>query len=294
MKFLCSLKNFDSFAEVKALADGIVITNKDVSSRYEYSFNSDEILALVKKCNTARMDCYLLVDNLFTDENLQKAYELINLFKDTNLMYIFGDLGVYQILKELNITKKGVYNPDTLVANYMDYAFWSNYKIRGMFPSLEIPLTDVATIGKNKKMKLFYKGFGKAIMFHSKRKLLTTYKEYKNIMYDFTRSNDLYLVEETRTDKYKIIENANGTQIFQAGIHNILPALDIIFDELDYLYLDGTYLEWDKYVKSLGIYKEASLDLDHLNYYNAKLEELFNDLTYDFMFEDSVFRKSDF
>ena len=33
--------------------------------------------------------------------------KVIEQFKDTNLMYIFSDLAVYQILKEFNITKKG-------------------------------------------------------------------------------------------------------------------------------------------------------------------------------------------
>ena len=38
----------------------------------------------------------------------------------------------------------------------------------------------------------------------------------------------------------------------------------------------------------------ALLDMDRLNYYNKKLEELFDNLTYNFLLEDSIFRKSDF
>jgi putative protease len=294
MKFLCTIPNVDAFNQVKHLCDGVVMTNKKYSSRYETSFSFDEILQIVKKCNTARMESYLIVDNILTDSDIPAIYELINTFKDTNLFYIFGDLAVYQILKEFNITKKGVYNPNTLISNYVDFIFWKDYKVKGLFPTLEIPLTDIEIIGKNKKVKLFYKGFGMNVMFHSKRKLLSSYKEHKNVLFDFVGSNDLHLVEETRKESYKIIENEHGTHIYQPGIHNILPAFDIAANELDYLFLDGTFLDWDKYIKAVEIYKDALLDMDRLNYYNTKLEELFDNLTYNFLLEDSIFRKSDF
>lgn len=295
MKFLCTLKDIDSFNSIKHLCDGIVLTNHKTSARYEVSFNYDEILQIVKKCNTAKIDTYLLLDIIIFDEDIHMIRELFEQFKDTNLMYIYSDLAVYQLLKEYNITKKGVYNPNTLIANYVDGSFWSPLKIKGFFPSLEIPLTDVQTIGKNKhRLKLYYKGFGMNVMFHSKRKLLSTYKEYKNILYDFVSSDELTLIEETRKEKYKIIENEHGTHIYQPGIHNILPALDIAVDEIDYLFLDGTFLDWDKYIKAIEIYKDALLDMDRLNYYNSQLEELFDNLTYHFLLEDSVFRKSDF
>ena len=281
MKFLCTIPNVEAFSQIKHLCDGVIMTNHKYSSRYETSFSFEEILQIVKKCNTAKMEAYLLVDNILTDSDIKDIYKLIDTFKDTNL-------------KEYNLTKKGVYNPSTLISNYVDFLFWKEFKIKGLFPTLEIPLTDIEIIGKNKKVKLYYKGFGMNVMFHSKRKLLTTYKEHKNILYDFVGSNELTLIEETRKEAYKIIENEHGTHIYQPGIHNILPAIDIVATEFDYLFLDGTFIPWDNYLKAIEIYKEALLDMDRLNYYNKKLEELFDNLTYNFLLEDSIFRKSDF
>ena len=57
------------------------------------------------------------------------------------------------------------------------------------------------------------------VMFHSKRKLLSTYKEHKNVLYDFTGSNDLTLIEETRKEEYKIVENVN---VLKENIFKIL------------------------------------------------------------------------
>ena len=61
MKVLCTLNKFESFNEIKNLCDGIIITNELVSSRYDNSFTKEEILQLIKKCNTARMEIYLSV-----------------------------------------------------------------------------------------------------------------------------------------------------------------------------------------------------------------------------------------
>ena len=294
MKVLCTLNRFQNFNEIKNLCDGIIITNELVSSRYDNSFTKAEITAIIKKCNTARMEVYLLMNALFVDEDIHHAKAFIDEFKDTNLQYIFGDLGVYMLLREAGISKKGVYNPNTLIANYMDFEFWKPYKIKGLFPTLEIPLADVNVIGKNKKVKMYYQGFGMSVMFHSRRKLLSNYKTHKNIMYDFVNSQKLTLIEETRNEAYKIVENPHGTHIYQTGIHNILPALDSIVNEMDYLFLDGTYLEWKKYLEAVEIYKEALCDLDHLNLYNDRLAQIFDNLTYQFMYQDSVFKKGDF
>ena len=82
MKFLCTIPNVEAFSKVKHLCDGVVMTNKKYSSRYETSFSFDEILQIVKKCNTARMEAYLLVDDILTDSDIPAVYELINTFKD--------------------------------------------------------------------------------------------------------------------------------------------------------------------------------------------------------------------
>ena len=81
MKVLCTLNKFESFNEIKNLCDGIIITNELVSSRYDNSFTKEEILQVIKKCNTARMEVYLLMNAIFTDDNIGVAAEFINEFK---------------------------------------------------------------------------------------------------------------------------------------------------------------------------------------------------------------------
>ena len=46
MKFLCTIPNVDAFHKIKHLCDGVVITNKKFSSRYETSFSFEEIFSI--------------------------------------------------------------------------------------------------------------------------------------------------------------------------------------------------------------------------------------------------------
>jgi len=290
MQILAMLNNKDELEEIKKYASGIILTNR-FSSYFDYSFTDSELEEIINQ--DKNLEYYVLVNKLLFEEDLDSVKEFIFKFKDTGLNYIFADLAIYEILKELKIEDKGVYNPNTLICNYVDLLFWENKNIKGLFPSLEIPLEDVNTICKNKKNKIYYQAFGYSQMFQTKRKILSAYKDYKNL--DFNPHQDgLYLIEEIRDEKYKVMENDNNAIIFQSGIHNILEALDIIVDDCDYLVIDHRFIGKDKYLSCLKIYNEALCDLDHLNYYNEVLNSLFGNLTTDFMYKDSIFRKEDF
>ena len=99
MKFICTIPCVEAFHQVKELCDGVVMTNSHLSARYDSSFTNEEILQIVKKCNTHKMESFILIDNILFDSDLEKIYNFIDEFKETNLYYIFSDLAVYQILK---------------------------------------------------------------------------------------------------------------------------------------------------------------------------------------------------
>lgn len=275
---------------VSEAAYGLILTNK-FSNYYQDIFSDEDIFNVLNEYKKHQI--YILLDAIYFDEDLDLIKEFIHKFKDTKLFFMFSDLGIYQILKEEDLLKRAIYYSYTMVANYVDLFFFKEYPLYGVSPTLEIPLKDVSTIAKNKGIiKIYYQGFGYSLMYQSKRKILSTYAKYKNI--DLNISNDMYLIEEKRTDKYKILENERASFIFQSGIHNILEALDEISDVIDYLILDSRFISDDKFVKALKIYNEALCDLDHLNLYNDELMANFDNLSNDFIYEDSIFKKEDF
>ncbi len=292
MKIIGTIKQAGDLVDLKKKCKGVLLRHKDVSVRYDVAFTTTELKEVISIAHRFKMTVYVDFTTLFEDDNLEKAYKLALDLQEFNVFYVYSDLGFFNKMYEAGLSKKLVYFPDTYVCNYLDFNFFNKYKIHGCFPSLEIPLTDIEVIGRNKKNKLFYKAFGKTPMFYSKRKLVSLYQDNFDIP-KITKKN-MKLIEETRQEEYLIDEKSNGTHIYQTGIRNTLPALDTIIEVVDFLLLDGMYINQEDYLKTIDIYKEAISDIDHLNHYNKKLEEIFNDLNYNFVYEDTVYKKGDF
>ncbi|MFI3251796.1 MAG: U32 family peptidase [bacterium] len=293
MKIIGTIKKAGDLVDLKKKCKGVLLRHKDMSLRYDVAFSTTELKEVISIAIKFKLTVYVDFTNLFDDESLEKAYKLVLDLQEYNIFYVYSDIGFFMKLSRLNLNKKLIYAPDTYVCNYLDFNFFAKYKIFGTFPSLEIPLTDIAVIGNNKKNKLFYKAFGKTSMFHSKRKLVTLYQENFDLP-KIPKKSKLKLVEETRKEEYLIDEKSNGTHIYQSGIRNILPALDTINEVVDFMLLDGMYINQDDYLKVIDIYKDALNDIDHLNLYNQELEKLFDNLSYNFVYEDSVYKKGDF
>ncbi len=292
MKIIGTIKKVGDLVDLKKKCSGVLLRHKDTSVRYDVAFSTTELIEIISIAVEFKLTVYVDFTNLFDDDNLDKAVKLALDLQEYNVFYIYSDLGFFNKLKS-TLSKKLIYSPDTYLCNYLDFNFFNKYKIFGAFPSLEIPLTDINVIGNNKKVKLFYKGFGKTPMFFSKRKLVTLYQENFDLP-KVGKKSKLKLIEETRKEEYLIDEKNNGTHIYQVGVRNILPSLDTISDVVDFLLLDGMYLPQEDYLKAIDIYNDALKDLDHLNRYNKELGKIFNDLTSNFVYEDTVYKKGDF
>lgn len=285
---LVATVNHHNIKEASKYASGLILTNR-LSNYSDSLFSFEEIKSILK--DYPNHEIFIFIDALYFDSDLKEIKEFILAFKDTKLKYIFGDLAIYQFLKEFGILNKGIYYPYTMIANYADLNCFKG-QLYGVCPTNEIPLKDVDFIAENKgDLKIFFKAFGYSLMYQSKRMILSTYQKAKKK--DFVLNNDLYLVEETRDDKYKVLENHHGSFIFQSGIFNILEALDKV-KNVDYIILDSRFIADDKFIEALKIYHDASNDLDNLKSYNQKLKDIFDNLNNDFIYEDSIFRKEDF
>ena len=176
-----------------------------------------------------------------------------------------------------------------MVTNYLDLSVYQGFNLDAVGISNEITIADLKEIYDKSKANLFYLGFGKRLMFYSKRKLLSLYNEYYNK--DFN-SDDLYLKEETRDDKYKIIENDNGTLIYRSYFISLHKEFnDLRF--LKYFYLEPLDLSSEAYLKALKAYKEAfdgKLSSEGLK---EEIEALNINISDGFSYSDSIYQKED-
>ncbi len=290
MKVITTISSLSNLNSIIDLIDGVMVGNSDFATNLNVSFTNEELEKILHFCVLNNKLMFLKIDLYMESKDIEKVTNFIKKFIDNHIYYVGIDIGVYQILKDLNLEHHFIYDNPTMIANKEDFNFLASLNMHASSMSYEIPFKDVIISKNYSSLPMFYKVFGYQKMFHSKRKLLSLYEEYSHTSID--RSN-LSLKEALRNDKYKIIEDNHGTTIFR---HYPLCYLKeaLLFNKIDYIFLDSLNISDDLFLKILNIY---------LNTINNKIMvedafDLYLDLNLDyedgFIYLDTVYQKEEF
>jgi putative protease len=157
---------------------------------------------------------YLNIDQIIHENDLDEIKDFMKTFKDV-LGFYYSDMAVYMIAKEIGVVEKLIYNPGTLVTSVADAEFYLGLGIKRVCLSREITLEDILKFSHLKeKVEIII--HGKLNMFYSKRKLLTNYFTY--IQEEIQKKGELE--EEIREERYPVIEDQHGTNIFHENAVN--------------------------------------------------------------------------
>ncbi|XMB85154.1 U32 family peptidase [Mycoplasmatota bacterium WC44] len=230
------------------------------------------------KLNTNK-NVYVNLDRVIHEDELDKLESFLNELKKINVDGIyFSDLSIFTISEDLGLIDKLIYNPGTLVTNYVDVQFYLTLGIKRVCLSREITLEDINEImNHTKDVEVII--HGKLNMFYSKRKLLTNFFSYTKQKIE----KKGHLIEEIRDEKYPIIEDETGTHIFQGNTLNSFKELSE-FNDIT-VRIDG-YLFDQEYVEDvLNIYNEIRNGMNSseaFNNYSVKYDsdELFSGYYY--------------
>ncbi len=286
MKLIATLNNIDSLDEILKLTDGLVVYSSDFSSFSNFCFSTSEIKKVISL--SCGKDVIIDISFMLENEEIDKVTNFILQFKDDNVKFMFCDLGIFQILKELELEDRAIYNPNTLITNSYDLGFYLNENMMVKI-SEEITLKDqikMINLYKNKTIKTI---FGYHLMFHSKRYLISLYKEFLNK--DFTIDNEnSYLIEQTRKDKYHIVESKRGTSLYRPYIlDNTLEFNDL--KNLAYGIIDSQFISNDTYLKVLNIYHLLSKEEISCDFANQLISNLDLNILDGFKYEDTIYQR---
>ena len=285
MQLIATLNNLERKEEILSLVDGVVVYSSDFSSFKTLGLNKEEIINLINSTNKkVIIDLSFMLEN----EEISKITEFITSFKNYNCEFLCSDLGVVQILKELEMQKRVIYDPNTLITNSYDLGFYLKY-VDSAKISEEITLNDQL------KMINMYPGhttkllFGYHLMFHSKRHLISMYLKFLNKNHQIDNNNS-YLIEQTRHDKYHIIESQRGTALFRPYIINNSSEL-LSLKNLKYGIVSSLFLDNETYIKVLNIYRliiDNKITEDEGTLLISKLGLNIED---GFKFQDTIYQK---
>lgn len=230
----------------------------------------------------------LSLNRIFHPSDLDKVNELIDEYKDYDILFYIADLGALNLFIKNHVENKVIYNPETMITNYLDMNEYYQLGVDSIGVSNEITINDLKLIS-SKNNNIFYQVFGRRLMFYSRRKLITLYGNKNNEIYP---KEKVYLRESTRKDYFPIIENENNTLIYRSYNISILPFMDNL--DIKYAYIESFDIDKDLFKDINDIFYDFIHNKIDLSIAKIKLAELNLNIEDGFIYKDSVYQKEEF
>lgn len=167
---------------------------------YRETFNLEEINL---------PNSYIFLNRIFDDKSimdLKKDLENIN----SNIIGIcFTDLGVLQVVKELNLNLKLIYMQSHNTTNYVSINYYLE-DVDSVLISTDITNDEIMNILDKSNKPLVVPYFGLADAMYSRRKLLSNFQEE----FAIDKNNLEVLKEPISNMEFKVVENEYGTMFF--------------------------------------------------------------------------------
>lgn len=241
MEIVVTLKNINNLNKIRQSgADGIIYGGP-FCLRFNYSI--DELKIINNFCLTNNIKQYISIDSFIFEDDKVSLYEYFDLIKSFNVDGIyFSDLAIIEFAREYGLVDKLIYDPDTLLTNSLDIAFYLSKGIDCVL-SRELTLEEVNKILTKLPRQIDMQVFGHLKMSYSKRKFLSNYFNHLNKDINVDGKRNLTLEEESRSYCLPIIEDKYGTRIYTDYILSMVEELVYLKDKIKRAIFDDTFIK---------------------------------------------------
>lgn len=278
MKLVTGIYSNKQLETLAPYVDGVILMMPHYAYVYE-DLNIDQAIEFCKKNN---IDYAISMTRVVMEDELNQIEELINKYIDSK--FVVSDLGVVQIFIDKGIVNQVIYDPTTLVCNSMDLEVYSSLGFDAVGMSSEITVKDVFTSYERTKSSIFYQVFGRKMMYYSKRRLISTYKDYRGLSFE---AKHLYLREEKRDYDIPVYENENGTYCYRPYNISLIKELEAL-SFLKYAYFESLNCSIEDLCKVLTIYRNVLDKKVSLETANKEIEALNLPIEDGFAYNDTV------
>ena len=260
MNLICEISSFSElkkitkFNQVKIIYLGSDFLSLSAITKFEFN----EIEKIVGYAHIHNIKVCLDVERLFHEDDLT----YINMiFKNPVLSmidyFMYSDLGFYQLMVERGWSNRLIYRAPTYMTNSSDVEVYQKLNSYVII-SNQITSDELIEITKRVSSNFIIDVIGMACCFYSRRPLVSNYfifKDKKPINY---MGKIAKLQEETRTNYYNLIEDENGTRVFEEAHYALTKELDNINN--------GSYYMINHLGLSSGVFLDiVSVYNDYLN-----------------------------
>ena len=181
-------------------------------------------------------DC-VLVNRILDDSDLDKLEQVLKSSHINGI--VFDDLGIIDIVKDLNITK--ILLLDHLATNTVSINYYLDY-VDSVVVSNDLTEEEIREIVNSSKKPLVVNVFGLKTLMYSRRTLLTNYQAFHNL------DNENNITASIDDKKFRIVENEYGTKFYANSYYDATRLLDL--DNVLYFWYDPIFLD-DEKIKSV-------------------------------------------
>lgn len=250
------LKNIKKLKE--AGADAIIIGVEDFSIRQSLTISLRDLKEVVLQCHALNLKLYVNALRFFMEDELNLLEKFLKACKEADVDGIYySDEGVFYEAQKQGMESLLIYQPETLITNHMDIAFYLNLGIQSVSLAHECSLEEILQmIEQTKEVEILISGYFSIL--YSRRMLVTNYL-------DVIESNEkghkkvLDLIESTRQDRMPIVEDDYGTHIFSEAPIQSQKELPVLQEHGLYRFrIDSIFMDDDWTVRVLNAYQNQT------------------------------------
>ena len=116
MKLLTSIYTIEELNNLIDSLDYALINVPNLSINYE-EIDIDLAIDILNKNNKGIV---LSINKIMHPSNIKPLDDFIKKYKDLNVLFYTADFGSLDLFMKYNIISKVIYNPETMVTNYLD------------------------------------------------------------------------------------------------------------------------------------------------------------------------------
>lgn len=249
-KLMCNLNSLVYISDYKEIGlEGLMVGNDEISSRHCLSLDLQQMVEL-----TNDFEVYVMMNQLYTQKELPLVKEWLLKIKETTIQgIIFQDLGLWMIAKELGLTQRMMYAPETLNTNHLTLNDLHEIGIDEAFLAREISKEDIINILDKSHMPVMVQVQGVQYMGQSRRPLLSNFNT--NIKGNLEKGPYVLKVKDSEIEAY-IYEDSYGCHV---QTKEEMCALELLsnFKKSQWLFIETKYMDDYRALEMVNLYHDA-------------------------------------
>lgn len=295
---------------IEAGADAVLVGEHRFGLRLPGEVTAEELSGVIPWIHERGAKVYVAVNNIMDNDVLSDLTAYIGKLHEQKVdALVFGDPAVLMSVRTAAPGMPLHWNAEMTSTNYATARYWGTKGAVRMVLARELNLEETLEIKRQlaSAMEVQVQVHGITNIYHSKRSLLTNYKEHQGREDELSRltgtgmEDDLFLIEQERqNERYPVYEDPNGTHIMSSDDICMLDSLhELMEGGIDSLKIEGLLKSVKYNVTVLQSYRKTidAYCADPENYAFQEewldaireLQDPRRELTYGFFYKEQVY-----